>query len=105
MDFGLAIPDEVCAELGARARTRRVQLNLSIEEMAHRTGLSELTISKFERSGRSTLATFVRVLESLNAVSEMQPVLAGQTRSIEEMRNKVAVHTRQRAYTKKRAAR
>jgi len=105
MDFSLALPDEVCAELGARARTRRLQLNLSIEEMAHRTGLSELTISKFERSGRSTLATFVLVLESLNSVSDLQPVLSGQTRSIEEMRSKVAVRTRQRAYPKKRAAR
>jgi transcriptional regulator with XRE-family HTH domain len=102
VDFGLALPAEICAELGRRTRSRRLSLNLSVEELALRIGLSDKTLSHFERTGRCTLETFVRILESLNALSDLAPVLVTQPRSIEDMRQKAAVSTRQRAYTKTR---
>ncbi|MGV8893070.1 MAG: helix-turn-helix domain-containing protein [Burkholderiaceae bacterium] len=100
MDFSLALPDEICAELGARTRTRRVLLNVSIEELAQRIGVSYQTLSHFERSGKCTLTTFVRILEALNATPDLQSVLVRQAHSIEDMRVKSALGQRQRAYRK-----
>jgi len=98
LDFSLALPHEICLELGARARTRRLSINVSVDEMAQRIGLSSKTLGNFERTGRCTLETFVRILESLNATSDLQSVLVTQSRTIEEMRTKAAVVGRQRAY-------
>jgi len=100
VDLSLAIPDVICAELGARARARRVLLNISVDELSQRIGVSSKTLGNFERTGRCTLATFVRILEALNATSELQMVLLTQSRSIDEMRTKASAATRQRAYRK-----
>lgn len=105
VDFVLAIPDEVCAALGERARARRLLLNLAVEELAARVGISDKTLSNFERTGRCTLETFVRVLEALGALPDLQHVLLAHSTTIEDMRQKAAVRTRQRAYTKVRKAR
>ena len=102
VDFTLALPEEICQEMGRRARARRVALNVSVEELAQRVGISNNTLGNFERTGRCTLETFVRVLEMLNALPDLASVLVTQTRSIEDMRQKAAVSTRQRAYTKTR---
>lgn len=77
-------------------------LNLSVQELALRVGISDKTLSNFERTGRCTLETFVRILEALNALPDLAPVLVTQTRSIEDMRQKAASSIRQRAYKKNR---
>ena len=99
-DFALAIPTEICAELGVRSRARRIQMNISVDELAARIGVSNKTLGNFERTGRCTLETFVRILEALNAATELQAVLLAQSRSIEDMRAKASSATRQRAYRK-----
>ncbi|MCW2314202.1 helix-turn-helix domain-containing protein [Rhodoferax antarcticus] len=104
MDFSLALPDEICAELGARTRARRVQLNFSVEEMAQRIGVSYQTLSHFERHGKCSLSTFVRTLEALNATPDLQSVLVQQAQTIEDMRVKSAGSQRQRAYRKSRSS-
>lgn len=103
MDFTLSLPDDVCAELGARARARRVRMNVSVDGMAQRIGVSPQTLSNFERTGKCTLVTFARILEALGAAADLQAVLAPPSRTIDEMRLKASVKTRQRAY--RRAAR
>ena len=102
VDFVLAVPDEVCTALGERARARRLLLNLSVEELAARVGISDKTLSNFEHTGRSTLETFVCVLEALGALPDLQNVLVTHSNSIDDMRQRAAVRTRQRAYTKAR---
>lgn len=101
-DLTLALPSEVCAELGRRARSRRLALNLPIEELAARVGVSDRTLRSFELSGRCTLGTFVRILEALNALADLQSVLVTQTRSIEDMR--VHAQSRQRKRAVKRSS-
>ena len=97
-DFFIALPAEVCAHLGERARARRLALNLSAEELAARVGVSDKTLRNFEQTGRCNLETFVRVLEALNALADLQGVLLTQTRTIEHMRQQaVQPKPRQRA--------
>ena len=102
-DLSLALPDEVCLELGRRARARRLALNLPIEELAARIGVSDKTLRSFELTGRCTLVTFVRILEALNALVDLQSVLVMQTRSIEDMRLQAQVRQRKRAFKKQPA--
>jgi len=73
-------------------------MNVSVELMAKRIGVSGQTLGNFERTGKCTLATFVRILEALKTCADLQSVLVLQTRSIEDMRIKSAAKTRQRAY-------
>jgi len=72
-------------------------LNLSVEELAARIGVSDRTLRSFELSGRCTLSTFVRILEALNALVDLQSVLVTQPRSIQEMRLSAQVRQRKRA--------
>ncbi len=102
VNFALALPEEICQEMGQRTRTRRVSLNISVEELAQRVGISSNTLGNFERTGRCTFETFVRVLEALDALPDLASVLKTQPRSIEDMRRNAAASTRQRAYTKTR---
>lgn len=102
MYFTLSLPDDICAELGARARVRRVGMNVSVDEMAARIGVSGQTLSNFERTGKCTLLTFVRIVDALGAAADLQAVLAAPVRTLEEMRAKAAGSTRQRAYSRSR---
>lgn len=102
LNLALALPLEVCVTFGERARARRLMLNLSVEELAARVGISNKTLSNFERTGRCTFETFVRVLEALAALPDLQNVLITHALSIDDMRLRAAVRTRQRAYTKTR---
>lgn len=102
-DFSLLLPDEVSSELGRRARVRRLALDLPVEELAARIGISDRTLRSFEQTGRCTLETFVRILEALNAMQDLQGVLLTETRSIDDMRAQAQGRQRQRA-TRKRPA-
>ncbi len=97
-NLSLALPDEICVELGQRARARRLSLNLPVEELAARIGVSDKTLRNFELTGRCTLVTFVRILEVLNALPDLQSVLVTQANSIEGMRLQAQVRQRKRAY-------
>jgi DNA-binding XRE family transcriptional regulator len=77
-------------------------MNVSVEEMAQRIGVSTQTLSNFERTGKCTLVTFIRILESLRASADLQSVLVQQTRTIDDMRAQASIKSRQRAYRKLR---
>ncbi len=104
-NFFIALPHEVCSELGHRVRTRRLALNLPTQELAARIGVSDKTLRNFEQTGRCTLDTFVRVLEALNALPDLQRVLVTPTTSIQDMRQQALTQAkpRQRASPPRRA--
>lgn len=101
-DFSIALPHEVCSELGQRVRARRLALNLTTQELAARVGVSDKTLRNFEQTGRCTLDTFVRVLETLNALADMQHVLITPTHSIQAMRQQAQTKPRLRASSPRR---
>lgn len=61
----LAPPEDVSAELGARARARRLALKLTQAGLAERSGVPLATLRKFERTGRIALTSFVRIALTL----------------------------------------
>jgi transcriptional regulator with XRE-family HTH domain len=95
--FQLATAAEVCAELGARLRARRLAENLTQHQMAARAGVSVNTIKKLEGTGQVNLQNLVRVAIVLSVVDELEPVFRIRAQaSLADMEKAQAVR-RQRA--------
>ncbi len=75
MSFYSATDQAVLQDLGRRIRQRRLDRNLSQQDIAERTGLDRTTIGALEREGRATLMTFVQVLRALDALEELDGFL------------------------------
>ena len=75
MSLKLAPPDEVAAELAARARARRLALRLTQAGLAERSGVPLATLRKFERTGRIALTSFVRIALTLGDEAALDGLL------------------------------
>jgi transcriptional regulator with XRE-family HTH domain len=62
-------------ELGKRLKDRRLELNLSQERVAKRSGLSRRTITAIENGGGSTLTTLIALLRALQALDTLENFL------------------------------
>lgn len=60
---------ELLGELGAQLRAQRLRANLSLEEVAGKTGLSINAVRRLESGEGSTLASFVSVVKALQRES------------------------------------
>jgi len=60
--------EEILDELGDRVRRHRLNLNLDQKQTAERAGVSVRALRSLEAGKGSQLATFIRVLKSLDAL-------------------------------------
>jgi transcriptional regulator with XRE-family HTH domain len=67
MDKAIKSPAELQRELGAALRTLRVNLGLTQAEVAAKAGVALRSLAALERAGKSSLETFVRALNALQA--------------------------------------
>lgn len=96
MTFYSATNQGVLEELGRRLKQRRLDRNLSQQEVAERAGLDRTTVGALERDGRASLLTFVQVLRAIGALDEIDaflPALGPSPLELARRRGKV----RQRA--------
>jgi transcriptional regulator with XRE-family HTH domain len=75
MAFYAATDQAILAELGRRLRQRRLDRNLSQQEVADKAGLDRTTVGALERDGRASLLTLVQVLRALGALDELDSFL------------------------------
>lgn len=85
MQFDFSTADEIATELGARIRAQRLAQNLQQSELAARAGISERSVSNFERSGRGTFDVFVRIVMALGMSDSLSPLLELRPKSIKAM--------------------
>jgi transcriptional regulator with XRE-family HTH domain len=85
MQFDFATTDEIAAEFGARIRAQRLAQNLQQSELAARAGVSERSLSNFERSGRATFDVFLRIIMALGLIDSMSPLFELKPKSIKAM--------------------
>lgn len=103
MDFGFSTADEIARELCERLKAARLAFGLQQAELAERAGVSRRTITTLERSGQSTLASFIRVIQALGLESQLQELFKLKSQSIAELeRNEQS--TRKRAPRKAKVA-
>ena len=75
MSFYTVTDQAVLEELGRRLRQRRLDRNLSQNEVAQKAGVDRTTIGQLERDGRASLLTLVQVLRALGALDELDAFL------------------------------
>jgi transcriptional regulator with XRE-family HTH domain len=63
---------EILQELGKRLKKKRINANLTQQELAGAVGISKDQLSKIERTGKTSLATFVALSRKF---SLLQPLL------------------------------
>ena len=86
MNLQFATCEEVVRELGRRLRAHRMANSMTQDELSTRAGVALGSIKKLESTGRTTLETFVRVVQALSLVGEVENILILRPRvSIAEM--------------------
>lgn len=65
----------ILRELGRRLQRRRLDLNLSQQQLADRAGINRTTVSQLERGVPATLLTLVQVLRALDALETLDGLL------------------------------
>lgn len=101
LNFKLALEGEIRTELCLRLRAQRLQQGLAQSELALRAGLSLSTLKRMESSGDASLETFLRVVQSLGLMGELDPLFIVQPQSIAQMEIAAQKSTRQRAPRRK----
>lgn len=88
MVFDIQNPSEVALQIAARAKSRRLELNLTQEGMATRAGLKFATYRRFEQTGEISLRGLLQIGFALNALSEFDALFAQkQYQSLDDVLN------------------
>jgi transcriptional regulator with XRE-family HTH domain len=82
----LHTPQEVQALLRERVRTLRLQQGLKQTTLATRAGVPIASYRRFERTGRGSVQTFLRVAHALGRLDELSTLLeAPAIRTIDDL--------------------
>lgn len=96
MAFEFSSADEICTELGQRIRAQRLLQGISQLDLAGRAGVSHGTVRNMEATGQASMASFIRIVQSLGLLGELKPLFQVRVKTIADM-EKAQVAPRQRA--------
>lgn len=65
-------PKELAEGISERARTRRLQFDVTQRELADRTGVSFGSVKRFEQTGEISLKHLLRIAVVLNATDDFE---------------------------------
>lgn len=90
--FSVESPSDVAMQIAARVKARRLELNLTQEGMATRSGVKFATYRRFEQTGEISLRGLLQIGFALNALSDFG-VLFGQKQyqSLDDVLNEQSV--------------
>ncbi len=71
--------DFVMKELGSRLATKRLNLNLTQEELAVRAGVSRPTIQRLEEGNSIQFSNMLRVLRALGLITNLEVLVPEST--------------------------
>ena len=85
----LSSPTEIAKQLALRAQAKRLSLNLSQKTLCERSGVSFGVIKKFERTGKISLESLLKIALTLGTLEEFneifQPIPPEQFTSLDEL--------------------
>ena len=70
MLFNLLTPYEAMLQIASRAKSKRLELNLSQETLSEKSGVSLGVLKKFERTGKISLESLLKLALVLDALLE-----------------------------------
>ena len=85
LDFTFSTSDEITAELGLRLKAVRLSQLLTQTDLAERAGVSVGTVKSLEKTGQSSVASLVRVVQALGLTDQLQSLFVLQVQSIAQM--------------------
>ena len=85
LDFTFATVPELGREFATRLKTQRMRLGIAQPELAERAGVALGTVSSFEKNGKGTLETFLRLAAALGMIKELENVFLQSPTSIQEL--------------------
>lgn len=74
--FNISSPNDVAKQIAARVKTRRLELNLTQEGLAARSGMKFATYRRFEQTGEISLRGLLQIGFALNALSDFDALFA-----------------------------
>ena len=76
LSFDIVSPEGKAKALAQRAKTRRLEMNLTPEGLSVRSGLPLATYRRFERTGKISLDGLLHVAYALDALNDFDQVFA-----------------------------
>ena len=101
LDFTFSTSDEITAELGLRLKAVRLSQSLKQADLAVRAGVSVGTVKVLEKTGQTSVASLIRVVQALGLTDQLQSLFVLKVQSIAEM-EQAQLAQRQRAPRKTR---
>lgn len=101
MIISLNTPSEAVAEISSLLRQRRLVANMTQQQLAERSNVSLAVLRKFERSGKISLESFIKlafVLGVADAMLESLKIKPETVTSLDELLKETVTPKRQRAY-------
>jgi len=91
-------PKDIAEDLARRAKQRRLQLNITQQELAERSGVSFGSVKRFEQKGEVSLKNLLHIAVVLQSVAEFAQLFpADSYRSIDELIEQRKTQKRERA--------
>ncbi len=86
--FNISSPNDVAKQIAARVKARRLELNLTQEGLAARSGVKFATYRRFEQTGEISLRGLLQIGFALNALSDFDALFAHkQYQSLDDVLN------------------
>jgi len=80
--INLKTPKEIRQEIAARAKERRLALNISQKELAERSGVSLGSVKRFESSGLVSLASLLEISLVLGCMDDFAGLFSVQEKPV-----------------------
>lgn len=74
--FNVSSPNDVAKQIAARVKARRLELNLTQDGLAARSGMKFATYRRFEQTGEISLRGLLQIGFALNALSDFDALFA-----------------------------
>ena len=88
LSFNISNPSDVAMQIASRVRTRRLELNLTQEGLALRSGVKFATYRRFEQTGEISLRGLLQIGFALNCLEEFNILFAQkQYQSLDDVLN------------------
>lgn len=94
---GMSNPGEIARQIAARVRERRLELDLTQEGMAARSGVKFATYRRFEQTGEISLKGLLQIGFALNVLSDFDALFSHrQYQSLSDVLNEQNVVRKRR---------
>lgn len=93
LSFNIANPNDIAMQIAARVKTRRLELNLTQEGLALRSGVKFATYRRFEQTGEISLRCLLQIGFALSCLDEFNALFAQkQYQSLDDVLNEQSVN-------------